>query len=370
MSKDTINILYHSRLPHAKMGGQKSLLALIDNLDRSKFKPFLAMRLDGKLREIAESRGITVIIKPVPAMQVLNISKLIKTRNEYVDFIKDNNIKIIHTDDDKFAYFSTFIARKSGAKSIYHARVTKKHKYDRLLEPRIDQIIGISKATKFRFKESTINSKFVKIYNGVDCEIFSPVENRRTQKESLGLDTDKFTVLFVGQMKVGKGIFDLVKAAEILKEENISFIFVGDFLDEATKREWFEYKELNGINNIEWLGQKAEIYKWMQASDLLVLPSHEGVEGMGRVIFEAMACGTPVIASDTSGVREAITPETGILFPEKSAKDIAKAKLELMNNRTKREQFIKAGRKRAMEVFDIKIHARKVMDLYEKMVKN
>src|SRR5690606_16482445 len=113
---------------------------------------------------------------------------------------------------------------------------------------------------------------------------------------------------------------------------------------------------------------KSEIHKWMQASDLLVLPSHEGVEGMGRVIFEAMACGTPALASDTSGVREAITPETGVLFPEKSAEAISNAILELNKNNEKWKQFSLAGRKRAKRVFDIKIHAENIMNLYEELL--
>ncbi|MER3329067.1 MAG: glycosyltransferase, partial [Candidatus Kapaibacterium sp.] len=202
------------------MGGQKSLLALIDNLDRTRFKPYLTMPLDGELKNLAEERGIEVFIKPVPPMNLMSFFKLIKLRNEYVKFIKKNQIKLIHTDDDKFAYFSTFIARKAGIKSIYHARVAQIHKYDKILEPRIDQIIGISDATIFRFKESTINSKFIKIFDGLDCQLFHSDYNQSELKKKLEINENSTTLLFVGQLLVTKGLDDILDAMNILSENS------------------------------------------------------------------------------------------------------------------------------------------------------
>lgn len=100
-----------------------------------------------------------------------------------------------------------------------------------------------------------------------------------------------------------------------------------------------------------------------------MLTSHEGVEGMGRVLFEAMACGTAVIGSDTSGVNEAITLETGILVPEKSPKDLAKAIDKILSDDELRKGFEIEGRKRALEHFDIRVHAKKIMDLYQVLIK-
>ena len=219
-----------------------------------------------------------------------------------------------------------------------------------------------------RCDKSKHSNKLHKIYNGVDCNLFSPIDNRIELRNTLELDTQKFTVLFVGQMKVGKGIFDLLKVADILKKENIQFLFVGDFLDTQIRDEWMKIRDDLSLNNVEWCGQKQNIQNWMKASDVLILPSHEGVEGMGRVLFEAMACGTPTIASDTSGVREAITPETGILFEEKSANEIADAILALKNDNQGWQSMSVEGRNRALSVFDIKIHANKVQSVYQNLL--
>ncbi|MFA7326378.1 MAG: glycosyltransferase family 4 protein [Candidatus Kapaibacterium sp.] len=364
MSK--INILYQSSIPHIKMGGQKSLLALIDNLDFNKYEPQVIVPELGNLSEELAKRGIKYHIARIPAFKPIKIFKVLKSYFEVSKLINENGFSIVHSDHDKFMIFVSYMSKKF--KTVYHARVVHSHKYDKHLQSRMNSIIGISDGVLQRFDKSINTDNLHKIYNGVDCDLFIPLEDRIGQKRFLGLDTMKFTVLFVGQMKEGKGIFDLIKAANKLKGNPISFIFVGDFLDESIKESWFEYKDNNALDNVKWLGQKNKIQEWMQASDLLVLPSHEGIEGMGRVIFESMACGTPAIASDTSGVREAITPETGILFKEKSVEGISDAILELMNNNEKWNQFSIAGRKRALEVFDIKKHAENVMKLYQRLL--
>ena len=366
-----INILFHSKLPHAKLGGQKSLLALIDNLERSKFKPFLTMPIDGELRNLAEERGVKVLIKDVSGLKLNNLFKLIKTRNEYADFIKQNNIKFIHTDDDKFAYFSTFIAKKAGIKSIYHARVAQKHKYDRLFEPRINQIIGISDAIFFRYKDSTINCKFVKIYNGVDCQLFHSDYVQSEIKRKLEIDEGSTSLLFVGQLLVTKGLDDILDAMKLLfdNSKNKYKLYILGSEPHAGLHDYFynRTKELGLLDNVLFVGQKNNVHEWMQAADIVLFPSHIG-EGMGRVTYESMATSTPVIATDIVGVNEAVTDEVGILIKQEDPKALAEAIERLVNDKELYVKLAKAGRKRALEVFDIKIHARKVMELYEKMV--
>lgn len=373
MSIEKINILYHSKLPHAKMGGQKSLLALIDNLDRERYKLYLTMPEDGELRVMAEEKGVQVIIKPVPPMKVTNLFRFRNIINEFADFIRKNNIKLIHTDDHKFAYLSTFIARKSGAKSIYHARVAQKHKYDTLLEPRIDQIIGISDATLFRYKESTINNKFTKIYNGVDCELFHPDYNQSELKNKLEIDGNSTTLLFVGQLLVTKGLDDILDTMKLLADNSVNkykLYILGSEPQDGLK-DYFSNRamELGVQDSVVFVGQKRNVHEWMQAADIMLFPTHLG-EGMGRVTYESMATSTPVIATDIVGVNEAVTDEVGILISQEDPKALAEAIEQLTNDKVLYNKLAKAGRRRALELFDIKTHARRVMELYEKMVKN
>lgn len=367
-----INILFQSSYEHSRMGGQKSLLALIDNLDREFFAPFLTVPYEGELKEIAEQKGINVIVQPLPGMKLANLFRLKKIRDRFVDYIQKNNISIIHTDNDKFAYLATFIAKKAKIKVIFHARVAQPYKYDKLIEPRVDRIVGISDATKSRFKESTITSKFSKIYNGLDCEIFTTDYDKESIRSELNLDTKPVILLFVGQLVITKGLEDIFKAMKVLQESSskkYQLYIIGSEPEEGQKDYFLNQTiALDLDKSVKFVGQKNNVHEWMQAADIVLFPSHKG-EGMGRVPLEAMATGTPVVATNISGVNEAVTNEVGILIEEKNPQDLANAIEKLASDKMLYDRLAFAGRKRAVEVFDIKIHAVNMMNLFQEMVK-
>jgi glycosyltransferase involved in cell wall biosynthesis len=124
--------------------------------------------------------------------------------------------------------------------------------------------------------------------------------------------------------------------------------------------------ELDLSNVVKKIGQKADIANWIQASDVLILPSHE--EGMGRVVLEAMACGTPVIGGNVGGIKEAITEEVGLLITPESPEELSLAIEKLLDNKPLRDRMGIAGRKRALEYFDITVHAVNMMNLFQEMV--
>jgi glycosyltransferase involved in cell wall biosynthesis len=121
-------------------------------------------------------------------------------------------------------------------------------------------------------------------------------------------------------------------------------------------------------DNFIFKGQQQNVHEWLQATDILLFPSHEGAEGMGRVPFEAMATGTPVIASDISGVNEAVTEEVGILIEEKNSSALSDAISKLYEEKDYYDYLSKNGRKRALELFDINLHAVNMMNLFQEMV--
>lgn len=367
-----INILFQSSYEHARMGGQKSLLALIDNLDRDVFVPFLTVPYEGELKDIVEEKGIKVLVQNLPGMKPTNFFRLKRIRDRFVEFVKKNDISIIHTDNDKFAYLATFIAKKTNAKTVYHARVTSKRKYDKLLEKRVDRIVGISEAVRNRFDTETIKAKFKVIYNGVDCNLFSNIYNKNEVQSKLGLDHNIYNLLFVGQIKEGKGLTEIIEAAKIINEKvpnPFRYYILGkesDFGNQTIFENTIEGYGL--VDKFVFKGQKDNVHEWLQAADVLLFPSHEGVEGMGRVPFEAMATGTPVIATDISGVNEAVTEDVGMLIEEKNSIALADSILKLYKENDFYTYLSKNGRKRALELFDISIHAVNMMNLFQEMV--
>lgn len=149
--------------------------------------------------------------------------------------------------------------------------------------------------------------------NGVDCERFRPLE-RGSVREALSMK--RRTLLSVGNLLAFKGHGIAIEALALLPECDL--VVVGDGPDrgafEALAR---QCGVATRVRFAGLLGQEA-LAQYYAAADALVLASSR--EGWPNVLLEAMACGTPVIATNVGGVSEIVTaPEAGIVLAERSA---------------------------------------------------
>ncbi|PHJ14576.1 glycosyl transferase group 1 [Fervidobacterium sp. SC_NGM5_G05] len=163
----------------------------------------------------------------------------------------------------------------------------------------------------------------VVIPNGYDQEVFKPFDKESVRKE-LGIYKKGYKYIgFVGNLlpikradKLGE-IFNLISKVY----PNTYFIVVGD----GPLREEIK-KETEGLNIIFTGGlPQQEVAKWMNAMDVMILPSRQ--EGFGAVAIEAQACGTCVVGSSNGGIPEAIDfpeyiVEEGENFEERFAKKV------------------------------------------------
>jgi len=369
--KQLINILYISHYSHYRMGGQKSMLALIENLDRGKFRPFVVCPEPGELSELLKELDCHVFFVPLKSLKVKNIATVIRNYFKLKKIIKQNNIDIIHPDHERDCFLSGLAKKGTRAKLIWHIRLARQNNLDKINEKFSDGIIGISEATSNRFSQEAINSGKIRvIFNGVDCSLFYPIQDVNSLRQQLLIPDDRIVAIFVGQIAKGKGIYDLEKAFVDIKKqyeanEMPMLYYIGTPESESELMSLTNKINNDGLSDfVKIIPQQNKIYRWMQASDILILPSHEGTEGMGRVLFEAMACGTATIGTDTSGVREAISEDSGSLVREKSPEDIAEKIALLLNNLELLNQKKLNGRKRALKLFDIKQHASNVEMFY------
>lgn len=378
------------------MGGQKSMLNLIEHLDYTRFTPFVLCPEKGELTTYLEKINVKYFTLPLCSLKPKNIFQVIKNVNGVRSIIEENDIKIIHTDSERDAFVCGIANRKTNSKSnaklIWHIRLTLPNGLDRYIINFSDFVIGISDACKNRFTKIGYEKHLIKyrtIYNGANLQKFIPIgeyEKNKLRKDKRFEDyLSHFIVLFVGQIKEGKGVFDLIESIFIhnklindridsqnsnLLSTKFLYLFIGNFDNETTEVKFNEAInfELNPQITIKHLTQQEDIEKYMQLADTLILPAHEGNEGMGRVLFEAMACGKPVIGTNVSGVNEAFDSDSGILIDEKSPKLIYDAVLKLSNNSEIYNQKSINARKQAIEKFDIKNHSKKIEKVYLELV--
>jgi glycosyltransferase involved in cell wall biosynthesis len=155
--------------------------------------------------------------------------------------------------------------------------------------------------------------------NGVDLDLFYP-EPRAMARAALGVDG--FTLLSVGHLVENKGHDKVIRALAALPDTRLLVAGCGP---ERARLEALA-RQLGVAGRVRFGGvlRQDQLRTWYSAADALVLASSR--EGWANVLLEAMACGTPALASDVGGTAEVITcPAAGLLLPENSAAGIAGA---------------------------------------------
>ena len=183
---------------------------------------------------------------------------------------------------------------------------------------RADGMITVCDALKRKLLDMGVpGEKVVVLRNGVDLKGFRPLDRDAARRE-LGLDGK--VVLSVGLLIERKGHYLIIDALKQLPD--VTLLIAGSGPDRA---ELEHRAAVAGVaSRVQFLGQVpheklAAVYS---AADALVLASSR--EGWANVLLEAMACGTPVAATDVWGTAEAVTaPEAGVLIGERSAAGIA-----------------------------------------------
>lgn len=162
------------------------------------------------------------------------------------------------------------------------------------------------------------------IYNGVDTDLFSR-GSRDAARSELHLAPDALLVLFVGNLKAGKGCLDLLEAFPLLlaAQPRAQLVFVGTG---ACREELLARAAVLGCAaQVTLVGGVAHeaLGTWFRAADLLCLPSHN--EGVPNVVLEAMACGIPIVATAVGGIPEVVPGFAGLLVPPRQREALATA---------------------------------------------
>jgi glycosyltransferase involved in cell wall biosynthesis len=186
---------------------------------------------------------------------------------------------------------------------------------------------------------------------GVDVTRFAPRPDLRAERRAaLGIGDGEFVVGFAGRLVPEKGGAVLVDALHDLPAARLVVAGEGP---ERRRLERAARAQLNGRVRFEpWQGSLA-MPAWLSALDALAVPSlttRGWEEQFGRILIEAMACGVPVVGSDSGEIPRVIGP-AGLVVPEGDARALADALTRLSHDPALRARLAAAGRNRVLAEF-------------------
>ena len=250
-----------------------------------------------------------------------------------------------------------------------------------------DAVIAVSEETRSDLRSlfNIPEERMTVIHNGIDLSEYTATKNPETLR-ALGVDPTRPYVLFVGRITRQKGIIHLVRAIRHMNPDFQIVLCAGapDTPEIALEMQ-AAIAEARGIREeivwIEKMVSRPEAIALYSGAEVFVCPSI--YEPFGIINLEAMACGTPVVASAVGGIKEVVVDgETGFLVPLKQmtespfeatdpeafANDLATKVNLLMADPVLASKMGAAGRKRAEELFSWDAIARKTERLYAKLL--
>jgi glycosyltransferase involved in cell wall biosynthesis len=185
-------------------------------------------------------------------------------------------------------------------------------------------------------------------------------------KKKLGLPPNKRLLLSVGNLVDGKGHTYLIDAMNVIlkKRNDVILVIIGSGLLEERLRKKVTNLDLN--EKIIFSGRKmhTEIPLWMNASDILILPSLH--EGFPTVIPEALGCGKPVIGTRVGGIPEAIhSPDIGLLIKPRDPIALADAILDALEKKWNPETIITYAKQYSWNVL-----VKQFLEIYQQVLLN
>lgn len=368
-------------------GAQKCLLDLLEGLDRNLIEPYLVCPDTGALTERCAAIGIPVFIRSMhhwvlPGSRrnysyfnlinsvlrglrgrVWAIASLVERIN--IDAIYTNTVTVLE---------GALVARITHKPHIWHLHEVVRGNME--LKPLLPQFIlnwAVAAFSDIRiinsqfaqriYRISRLDSRSMLVYNGIDTRVFNPSNRRHLGVAAqLSLPTDSKHVIVIGAIHPRKGIDVLLAAARLLRNAHpeIHFLIVGDGEEKYVEQIKMQVITAQLDSHFHFLG-------WQEAPTLIasadVLVSAARQETFGLTVAEAMASGTPVVATRSGGPQEIIEHMyNGMLVPIDDPESLALAIVDVLADPGLARRLSQNGVRRVNEAFTLEKYVSSIQE--------
>jgi L-malate glycosyltransferase len=355
-------------------GAENSLLHLVTRLDRSIFSPVFMCPSVGDFPKRLHEKGISVIHHEFGANS--QILRLIGTLLDLRKVIREQRITMLHANGPQTNIPAGIIGRFLRLPVIWHARNCLRPgmiDIDRMTGFLPDRIICNSEAVRSRFIGGRVEGKTVTILNSIDLSEYDTTISRNIVRDHWGIPRTAKVLGIIGRLGHEKGHQTLIQALGRLRREfpDLWLLIVGghvfeeDYgLPDSLKK---MVKDLGVEDRVVFTGHQDHVQPFYSALDVFILATD--LEACGRVLFEAMAMGKPVIGTNNGGTPEIVVDRvTGLLFPYGDVKGLSEKIAWLLERPAEMARMGIAGRRRVEENFTIEQYMEKTQKVYLELV--
>ena len=293
---------------------------------------------EGRLAEELRRLGVDVTVVDETRHGAVHIVAVLAR------YLRDRQIDLVHTHRYKDCVLGTVAAKLARVPHVIrtvhglrepmtgwdHVKFRAYEALDKVvLRCFADRVIAVSKRMADTLTQSGYPQQMVThIHNGIDLANVIVRRSRTDIRRELGIDDRTVLIGTVGRLAPVKGHDSFLRAARSIRDQepDTKFLIVGDGPLDSHLRALASRLELDDA--CAFAGARADVHDLMSAMDIFVLPSLN--EGMPMAILEAMAIGTPVVATRVGGLPEVLRHHVnGLLVPPGDDRALVAACLEL-----------------------------------------
>lgn len=363
-------------------GGKRVFMQLMTYLNKEKFQFYSSCAFDKEQEDFLSKQGGTIVHIDIQNGGFWHSIK------KLVDLLREEKIDIVHSQGARADFYSRVVAILTGRKTKitntvavlvegYDIGNVKKKAYcafDRFSERYVDKFIIVSDALKEKLivTHHVPERKIETIYNGIELQkyhMYNSDKSSQKMRREIGIADKELLVGTIGRIVWGKGFEYLLKSIpEIIKTlPQSKILIVGDGPLRAEMEALGERLKIG--KNIIFTGFRSDIKEILSALDLLIIPSLS--EGFPMVTLEAMAMAKPIIATNIDGIAEQITDGVdGILVPPKDPSALAKAAIQVLNDKKLAVTIGLSARKRVEQEFSVEKMVVETEKVYLSLLKN
>jgi glycosyltransferase involved in cell wall biosynthesis len=351
-------------------GGNRVLMDIIEQLDRTRFRPMLVAPGTGQLTAWAGKNGIPWW--RIPGADHTGRMTFTMRVGALTALMLTTRTDLVHAAAPLCYRAAGFAARLVGARRVCHLGCPPAPgELASAFRVAPDVVVGCYQAQAREVAEEVGRTapacRVLAIPNGVHTRRFTPRESSPQLPSKELRFGARHMVLVTGNLSEVKGHPTFLEAARLIAAslDDCAFVLVGG---ETSSPGYGDYlrglaSDLGIADKVHFIGWRDDVPAILKMADVVVLPSL--AEGFPLAILEAMACARPVVATTVGGVAEAVIDGvTGLLVAPKDPGGLAAAIRRVLENPDLARRMGEAGRRRIEEKFSLEQVGARIEEIY------